>query len=114
MSELPAYKVYALRYATMAARYRRDNFIFTDAHDAPMPIDYFIWAIVGGGRAIVVDTGFDKAEGERRGRTFLRDQAELLQVIGIDASAVKDVVITHLHYDHAGNLGKFPAATFHI
>lgn len=114
MPEIPAYKVYALRYGTMAARFRRDNFIFADAHDAPMPIDYFIWAIVGEDRTIVVDTGFGRGEGERRGRTFLHDQGELLGRIGIDAAAVRDVVVTHLHYDHAGNLDKFPAATFHV
>jgi glyoxylase-like metal-dependent hydrolase (beta-lactamase superfamily II) len=27
---------------------------------------------------------------------------------------VEDVVITHMHYDHAGNLQKFPRARFHI
>ena len=114
MPELPTYKVFALRYATMAARTRRDNFIFTDAHDAPMPIDYFIWAIHNDDRTIIVDTGFNRAEGERRGRTFLRQPAELLKLIGIDAANVRDVVMTHLHYDHAGNLDQFPAATFHI
>jgi len=27
---------------------------------------------------------------------------------------VRDVIITHLHYDHAGNLPAFPNATFHL
>jgi glyoxylase-like metal-dependent hydrolase (beta-lactamase superfamily II) len=27
---------------------------------------------------------------------------------------LKDVVLTHLHYDHCGNLGRFPAARFHL
>jgi hypothetical protein len=67
MSELPTYKAFAMRYATMAARTRRDNFIFTDAHDAPMPIDYFVWAIQSADRTIVVDTGFNKTDGEAAG-----------------------------------------------
>jgi hypothetical protein len=53
MPELPTYKAFALRHATMAARTRRDNFIFTDVHDAPMPIDYLVWAIQNADRAIV-------------------------------------------------------------
>jgi glyoxylase-like metal-dependent hydrolase (beta-lactamase superfamily II) len=114
MSEFPTYKVYALRYATLPGRTRRDNFIFADAHDMPMPLDYFVWAIVGHDRSIVVDTGFNRAEGERRGRTFLRNPADLLQSIGIEADTVRDVVLTHLHYDHAGNLDLFPSATFHL
>jgi glyoxylase-like metal-dependent hydrolase (beta-lactamase superfamily II) len=34
--------------------------------------------------------------------------------MGVDAAQVKDVVITHLHYDHVGNFDLFPAATFHL
>ena len=38
MSALPAYEVFAIRYAHRAAR-RPDNFIGGDPHDAPMPMD---------------------------------------------------------------------------
>ncbi|MEJ1977030.1 MAG: MBL fold metallo-hydrolase [Acetobacteraceae bacterium] len=43
-----------------------------------------------------------------------RSPAEGLALAGIDAATVKDVVITHLHYDHAGCMDSFPAATFHL
>jgi glyoxylase-like metal-dependent hydrolase (beta-lactamase superfamily II) len=114
MSELPNYKVFALRYATMASRVRRDNFIFTDAHETRMPIDYFVWAVQDAEHTILVDTGFTKTAGERRGRTFLRSPAELLKLIGIDAAAVREVIVTHMHYDHVGNIDLFPAANFHL
>lgn len=110
----PTYEVFALRYATSIGRTRRDNFLQADAHDAPMPMDYFVWAIRGGGRTVVVDTGFNHATAERRGRAILRDPGDALRAIGIDPATVTDVVLTHLHYDHAGNLDLFPAATFHI
>ena len=35
-------------------------------------------------------------------------------MLGVDAATVRDVVITHLHYDHVGNFDLFPAATFHL
>ena len=35
-------------------------------------------------------------------------------VDAVDAASVEDVIITHLHYDHAGTLGNFPRARFHI
>jgi glyoxylase-like metal-dependent hydrolase (beta-lactamase superfamily II) len=114
MYGLPSYKVFALRYATMASRVRRDNFIFTDAHEARMPIDYFVWVIQHADRTIVVDTGFTKSAAERRGRTFLRNPADLLRLIGIDVGAVHDVIVTHMHYDHIGNIDLFPTATFHL
>lgn len=114
MSGPETYDVYAIRYGTMSNRTRGDNFIHTDLHDASMPIDYFVWAIINENRTIVVDTGFDRAEGDRRGRQILRLPREGLEMIGVDAAKVKDVVITHLHYDHAGTLEDFPAARFHL
>jgi len=110
---LPCYEVYALRYATVARR-PEENFIAADPHEGPMSMDYFVWAILGQGEAIVVDTGFTAAAAGRRRRVFLRCPTEALQTLGVDAQAVQDVVITHLHYDHAGNLDKFPAARFHL
>ena len=37
-----------------------------------------------------------------------------MKLLGVDAKKVKDVILTHLHYDHAGNFDLFPAATFHL
>lgn len=112
------YKLYAVKYA----RHDRPasmNFLRPpnppgDPHDAPYPIDYFVWACVSENRTVVVDTGFTREVGEGRGRTFLRCPAESLGLIGIDAAEVTDVIITHMHYDHSGNQDKFPKATFHI
>src|SRR3954465_4033093 len=79
-----------------------------------MPLDYFVWLIRGAGREIVVDTGFSAAVAAKRGRDHLRCPAGSLSLLGVDARAVKDVVVTHLHYDHVGNFDLFPAATLHL
>lgn len=107
------YEIHAIKYAHHE-RLARDNFIGGDPHDVPMPLDYFVWAIVGAGRVIVVDTGFDPEMGRIRARTMLRPPGEGLQAIGVDPSQVADVIITHMHYDHAGNHTLFPAATYHL
>lgn len=107
------FKVYAIRYATRPAS-RRDHFIGGDPHDGPMPMDYFVWAIVEGDYAAVIDCGFNAEVAARRGRSLLRDPVDALTLVGVDSSAVRDVVLTHLHYDHVGNLSRFPQATFHI
>ncbi len=115
MSDTESYEVFAVRYGTMRERTRSDNFIAPpDPHDGPMPIDYFVWAIVNEHRAIVVDTGFDKAEGAKRGREVIRTPAEGLARLGIEAARVETVIVTHMHFDHAGTLADFPAATFHL
>ena len=112
----PTYEVLALRYATTAPdRPRRENFMpGMDLHDGPMPLDYYIWVIRGHGREVVVDTGFGADAARERHRTLLHEPTSLLARIGIDAATVRDVVLTHLHYDHAGSLDEFPAATFHL
>ncbi len=108
-----SYEIYAIRYAHLE-RTARHNFIDGDLHDGPMPLDYFVWAIVGGGRNWVLDTGFDAAMAARRRRQLLRPVGEGLQSIGIDPASVQDVIISHMHYDHAGNHDLFPAARYHL
>src|ERR1700689_2617428 len=91
-----------------------ENFLGGDLHDGPMPLDYFVWAVVGGGKTYVVDTGFGAAQARQRKRELLRSPAEGLKAIGIDAAKVEAVIISHMHYDHAGGLDAFPNAVFHI
>lgn len=114
MAEQDLYEVFALKYAERSDRTRRESFIFADAHDAPHPIDYYLWVARSATRAIVVDTGFGRAEAAQRGRALLREPREVLAVLDLDAARVSDVVVTHMHYDHAGSLEHFPAARFHL
>jgi glyoxylase-like metal-dependent hydrolase (beta-lactamase superfamily II) len=107
------YEVYALKYAHHARR-ASENFIGGDPHDGPMPLDYFVWLLRGPGREIVVDTGFPAAMAAKRAREHLRCPTDGLRLLGCEARAVREVVITHLHYDHVGNFDLFPAATFHL
>ena len=79
-----------------------------------MPLDYYVWVIKADARNIVVDTGFDSREAASRGRTLIRPVAEGLAAIDVDPRDVLDVVITHMHYDHAGNVALFPRARFHV
>ncbi|HSA72136.1 MAG TPA: N-acyl homoserine lactonase family protein [Burkholderiales bacterium] len=107
------YEVYALKYAHHARR-ASENFIGGDPHDGPMPLDYFVWLIRGHGREIVVDTGFSAAMAAKRGRDHLRCPTEGLKLLGTDSNSVREVIITHLHYDHVGNFDMFPRATLHL
>ncbi len=115
MTREETYEIHALRYACRKERTRQENFLEpVDDHDSPMPIDYYVWLIRNVNRTVVVDTGFSHEEGRRRERSINRLPREMLSGLGIDASKVEDVIITHMHYDHAGTLGDFPCARFHI
>ena len=110
---LPTYEVYAVKYATRDAR-RTSHFLGGDPHDAPMPMDYFVWAIRSDRRTIVLDVGFTAEVAVRRKRVHLRTPAAGLEQIGVDASSVKDVIVSHMHYDHIGTFPDFRQARFHV
>jgi glyoxylase-like metal-dependent hydrolase (beta-lactamase superfamily II) len=110
------WEAYAIRYAHHE-RLARENFLGVlpaDIHDGPMPLDYFVWAVKSGDRAFVLDTGFDQAMAQKRGRDFLHCPAEGLKAIGIDPARVEDVILSHMHYDHCGNHALFPNARYHL
>jgi len=113
MTAPPEYEVFAIRYATRGAR-RAEAFIDPDPHDGPLPMDYFVWVARSAEATVVIDTGFSREVGERRGRTFLRCPVETLSLLGIRPEEVAHVIVTHLHNDHAGNLALFPQARFHL
>jgi glyoxylase-like metal-dependent hydrolase (beta-lactamase superfamily II) len=107
------HEVFAVKYAERDAR-RREHFLGGDPHDGPMPMDYFVWVAIGGGRTWVVDTGFAELDAEVRGRRLVRSTTDALATVGVDAARVSDVILTHLHYDHVGGLDQFPSAQFHV
>jgi glyoxylase-like metal-dependent hydrolase (beta-lactamase superfamily II) len=107
------HEIFALKYGTVE-RTRKENFLLPidGDPDAPTTLDFFVWLIVGpGGDAVLVDTGFSPASALARKRRFVMHPAEALRRFGHPPEGIRDLVITHLHYDHAGNIGDFPAAT---
>jgi glyoxylase-like metal-dependent hydrolase (beta-lactamase superfamily II) len=109
----PSYEICAIRYAHLD-RTASHNFIGGDAHDGPMPLDYFVWTIRGPGVCFVVDTGFDAAMASARGRQLVQPVEAGLRSVGVEPGEVTDVIISHMHYDHAGNHELFPRAHYHL
>lgn len=107
------FEVFAVRYARMERR-RRDNFMGHEPHDGPMPMDFFVWLLRSPSRTILVDTGFSAEGARQRNRVLDRCPIDALASLGTQAQDISDVILTHLHYDHAGNLGKLPTARFHV
>lgn len=108
------WEVYALKYGEVATRTRATNFIGEDDHASPMPLDYFTWVLRSGDRCIVVDTGFEEAEAARRNRIIDRRPDQALAALGLGPQDAEAVIVTHLHYDHAGGLARYPDAVFHL
>jgi len=112
--EASPFELYALHYAVHSGRRASDNFLHADPHDSGADLHYFIWLARRGAETFVIDTGFAQGAATARGRTLLRKPAEALRLLGVEAGEVGEVILTHLHYDHAGTLTDFPKARFHL
>ena len=108
------FEVFAIRYAHHGNRHPAENFVLADPHEFASDLDYFIWVLRRNDTTYIVDTGFGEEAAIRRGRELFRSPAESLRLLDIDPHKVTDVILTHLHYDHAGTLDRFPRARFHL
>jgi glyoxylase-like metal-dependent hydrolase (beta-lactamase superfamily II) len=112
--QIEPFEIFAIRYAHLGNRHASENFISADPHESASDLDYFVWVLRRSDCTYVVDTGFAEPAALRRRREWIRCPVEALRLVGVDPDKVTDVVITHLHYDHAGNLDRFPRARFHL
>lgn len=106
------WSVLAVRYGTLETT-RSDAYYRYQAYgepDGPQVLDYYFWVVRRGDETILVDTGFDPDVGRRRGRTCLIEPAVAMAALGVGPDTVSRVVLTHLHYDHTGNVDLFPDA----
>jgi len=108
------FELYALHYARHDGRNSAENMIGGDPHEKGSDLAYYIWVARRSDRTFVIDTGFGPQAATTRGRTLLRSPVEALSLLGTDAAQVEDVILTHLHYDHAGSLDSFSKARFHL
>ncbi|WP_454829826.1 N-acyl homoserine lactonase family protein [Paraburkholderia xenovorans] len=115
MSDLPNYEVYAIRYASVD-RPTRSNFLYgQDPHDdSTMPMDFYVWLIRGENRVVLVDTGFNDISSSMRGRQYSCKPEVTLQGLGVHVEQVADLIITHMHYDHAGSVDVYPQVRIHL
>jgi glyoxylase-like metal-dependent hydrolase (beta-lactamase superfamily II) len=111
VAEPPAYEVYAVRYATM-----RDFPVSVLVQGAEsgrkLDIAMMTWVLRGPDRkTVLVDAGFYRprhVKGRRVAEYTRPDKA--LGGLGIKPEDVTDVIITHMHWDHADGADLFPNA----
>ena len=95
-------------------KYVRSALAISSAPPDTMPLDYYVWTIQGPGVTLVLDTGFDEAAAAARGRQLVQPVERGLASVGVDPGEVREVIISHMHYDHAGNHELFPRARYHL
>jgi glyoxylase-like metal-dependent hydrolase (beta-lactamase superfamily II) len=114
------YSIWAFRYArsNMPRDFFGGTLVESNTGTVRNPMVYS--AILGGAdggaaKPIVIDTGM-KGDFSPSGKGYenVEDPATVLAKVGLAPDEIETVILTHLHFDHAGNLDRFPNATFHV
>lgn len=76
-----------------------------------LDIAMMVWVLRGSGRTVLVDAGFhrEKFVTQWKPADFVTP-AEAVQEAGIKPEAVTDIIISHVHWDHADGIDLFPNA----
>ncbi len=106
----PQYEVYAIRYATLPG-FPLAALVKGADPARKLDIAMIVWLIKGNGRTILVDSGFYRPQFLRQWtvKDFMKPSEAVAQA-GAKPEDVTDVVITHMHWDHADGMDLFPKA----
>jgi glyoxylase-like metal-dependent hydrolase (beta-lactamase superfamily II) len=106
----PQYEVYAVRYATLAD-FPVAGLVQGADPARKLDIAMTVWLVKGNGRNILVDSGFYREQFLKRWKPkdFMKP-VEALAPLGLKPEDVTDVIITHMHWDHADGMDLFPKA----
>jgi glyoxylase-like metal-dependent hydrolase (beta-lactamase superfamily II) len=109
------YEVDAIRYATIPA-FRVSGLIAGADTSRRLDIAMSVWLLRGGeGRNVLVDAGFHRQRFiERWKPADFVTPAEAVRRAGVAPETITDVVITHIHWDHADGIDLFPNANVWI
>ena len=110
----PTYEVYAIRYATVPSFPVRALIAGVDT-SRRMDIAMSVWLLRGNRRNILVDAGFyrDKFVTRWKPADFVQP-SEAVKRAGVRPDEVTDIIISHVHWDHADGIDLFPRARIWI
>jgi glyoxylase-like metal-dependent hydrolase (beta-lactamase superfamily II) len=109
----PIYEIYAVKYAGPLISSVAMVLWNTD-WEKRMERNYYIWVVKGKDEILIVDCGVSPSLAQEMGLQGYVNPVHVLKGIGIEASQVQKVVITHIHFDHANGIELFPKATFYV
>jgi glyoxylase-like metal-dependent hydrolase (beta-lactamase superfamily II) len=108
------YETFAIRYATIPGFPLRGLIAGADTARR-LDIAMAVWLLRDGQRNVLVDAGFHHERFVERWkpRDFVTPAAAV-ERFGVRPEQVTDIIVTHVHWDHADGLDLFPRATVWI
>jgi len=106
----PVYTVEAIRYATIPD-FPVAGLVAGADPSRKLNIAMIVWLVRGNGRNILVDSGFYREHFFKtwKVRDF-RKPSDAVAATGVKPDDISDVIITHMHWDHADGADLFPKA----
>ena len=108
---MPSYEIYAVKYAGPSIGSGAFMMWLKDWEEK-VPRNSYLWCLKGGGAPVLVDCGGGPEEAKAWGVVNYREPDKALAGLGIAPEEVETVLLTHLHWDHAGGVDYFPRARF--
>jgi glyoxylase-like metal-dependent hydrolase (beta-lactamase superfamily II) len=110
-AEPDRHEVYAVRFATLA-NFPVASLVAGADRARRMDIAMMVWVLKSNnGRVALVDSGFHREQYFRQFtvRDFVKP-SDAIAPLGLKAADVTDILLTHMHWDHAGGVDLFPSA----
>src|ERR1043165_3703783 len=110
----PQYDVYAVRYAVIPD-FPVAGLVAGADRSRKMDIAMIVWLVRAPGRNVLVDSGFYREQFFKtwKVRDFIKP-SEAIAKLGLKPEDITDVIITHMHWDHADGMDLFPKAKIWI
>ena len=106
----PTYEVFAIRYATVPSFPVRALIAGADT-SRRMDIAMSVWLLRGNRRNVLVDAGFYRDKFVQRWKpvNFVQP-SDAVKSAGVRPEDVTDIIVSHIHWDHADGIDLFPNA----
>jgi len=106
----PLYQVHAIQYATLAG-FPANALVLGADSTRKLDLSMMVWLLQGEGHTILVDAGFYRDEFLKAWKVGgFSKPSEAVARFGVAPEQVTDVVISHMHWDHADGADLFPRA----
>jgi glyoxylase-like metal-dependent hydrolase (beta-lactamase superfamily II) len=115
MTQNPVYEVYAISYGIIPD-FPVSSLVAGADKSRKLDIQMMVWLLKGrNGRNVLVDSGFyrEKLFKQWKVKDYIKP-SEAIAKVGLKPEDITDVIITHMHWDHAGGIDLFPKATIWI
>jgi glyoxylase-like metal-dependent hydrolase (beta-lactamase superfamily II) len=110
----PTYEIYAIRYASLPD-FPVSELVSGADRGRKLDLAMTVWLVRGGGHNVLIDSGFyhERFFKDWKVKDFIKP-SDALAGLSVKPEEITDVVLSHMHWDHADGIDLFPKARIWI